>query len=157
MESGNVVVVQRAADARRTTSLDAVVVTGLTSGYVAHDTVSATKTDTPLIETPQSISVITRDQMDARAVQSVSEALRYTPGVMAEEFGGVETKSDYFSLRGFSDASPYLDGLSTLTYFTVLAPVLEIQGVERVDVLRGPSSVLYRCRTLQDGHTGISL
>lgn len=143
-EQDGVLIVQRATEARSvTTSLAAVTVTGLTSGYVAHDIVSATKTDTPLIETPQSITVITRDQMDARAVQSVSEALRYTPGVMAEEYGGVETKADYYSLRGFSDANPYLDGLSTLVYFTVLAPVVETEGLERVEVLRGPSSVLY--------------
>ncbi|WP_157956586.1 TonB-dependent siderophore receptor [Dyella sp. C11] len=143
-QKDGVLIVQRAPQAKRgVTPLAAVNVTGLTTGYVAHDSTAGTKTDTPLIETPQSISVITRDQMDARAVQSVSEALRYTPGVMAEANGSLVTETDYYTVRGFIDANPYLDGLSTLTYFTVLAPVIETEGLERVEVLRGPASVLY--------------
>ncbi|KJV34856.1 hypothetical protein VI08_09165 [Luteibacter yeojuensis] len=155
-EQDGVLLIQVSSDARAaTTALDAVTVTGLTSGYVAHETTAATKTTTPLLETPQSITVITRDQLDARAVQSVSQALRYTPGVLAEEFGGVETKADYFSLRGFPDANPYLDGLSTLTYFTVLAPVIETEGLDRVEVLRGPSSVLYGQATSPGGMVNV--
>ncbi len=52
---------------------------GPVQGYVAEDSASGSKTDTPLIETPQSISVITRDQMTAQGVESLAQALRYTP------------------------------------------------------------------------------
>jgi iron complex outermembrane receptor protein len=57
------------------------------AGYVANDSTLATKTDTPLLETPQSISVITRDEIDAQAPQSLNEALRYAPGLVAESEG----------------------------------------------------------------------
>ena len=53
-------------------------------GYVAPVTTTGTKTDTPLIEAPQSVGVVTRDQMNDQAAQSVSSALRYTAGVVSE-------------------------------------------------------------------------
>jgi iron complex outermembrane receptor protein len=53
-------------------------------GYVAHQNSTGTKTDTPLLETPQSVSVVTRQQMDDQNAQRVSQALRYTTGVVPE-------------------------------------------------------------------------
>lgn len=55
-------------------------------GYVAEAQVMATKGDIPLIETPQSITVITRKRMDAQEVNTMAGALRYTAGVQAETF-----------------------------------------------------------------------
>lgn len=109
-------------------------------GYVAPVTSTATKTDTPLIETPQSISVITRDQLDDRAVQSITEALGYTAGTFSSTFA--DPRFDDPIIRGFS-AGPnqFLDGLRILRTFG--APAIEPYGLERVEVLRGPSSVLY--------------
>ncbi|WP_245465906.1 TonB-dependent receptor plug domain-containing protein, partial [Mesorhizobium sp. M7A.T.Ca.TU.009.02.1.1] len=60
---------------------------GPVKGYVATKGSTGTKTDTPLIETPQSISVITRDQMEAQAVDSLNSALRYTPGATGNLYG----------------------------------------------------------------------
>ncbi len=57
---------------------------GPVAGYVASDNVTSTKTDAPLVETPQSVSVVTRQQMDDQGVQTVSQALRYTAGVVPE-------------------------------------------------------------------------
>lgn len=111
--------------------------------YVAKQSDTATKTNTPLVETPQSISVITAGQMQDQAVQSVGQALRYTAGVIGEEYGGLNTTIDYFMVRGFPNQFPFIDGLSTETYFTLLAPAVNPYGLERIDVLRGPSSVLY--------------
>ena len=111
-------------------------------GFTATRSSAGSKTDTPLLETPQSISVITQQQMEAQGVQSVSEALRYAPGVLAEQYGGTDTRSDNYVVRGFADSFPFLDGLSTLTYFSLMSPVVEPYGLERVEVLRGPSSVL---------------
>src|SRR5688500_6464634 len=54
---------------------------------------STTKTDTPLIETPQSISVITREEMDVRAVATVADALSYSAGVQAEA-AGIDSRVD---------------------------------------------------------------
>lgn len=112
-------------------------------GFVAKRGSTASKTDTPLIEVPQSISVVTRDQLDVRDVDSDQEALRYTPGVVAEPFGSHSTGffNRFFILRGFSsqNGGDYLDGMRVPDFYGRFEPY----GYERIDVLRGPSSVLY--------------
>ncbi len=112
-------------------------------GYVGHRSVAATKTDTPLIETPQSVSVIQHEQLRDQAVRTVSEALRYTPGVVPEEYGGTDLRVDQYMVRGFASNNPYLDGLTTAGRYTLLAPKIDPYELDRVEVLRGPSSVLY--------------
>lgn len=113
------------------------------SGYVATRSATATKSDTPLNETPQSISVITARQMDDQGVQSIGQALRYTAGVIGEQYGGLNDTVNYFTVRGFPNSFPFIDGLSTETYFTLLSPSTDPYSLERIDVLRGPASVLY--------------
>ena len=116
--------------------------TGPVVGYLAHQSVTSTKTDTPLLETPQSVSVVTRDQMVAQGARNVSQALEYTPGVTPLSFGP-NAFFDSFKVRGF-DAPRYLDGLrlpSDITTFA--APRIETYGLERLEVLKGPSSGLY--------------
>ena len=112
-------------------------------GYLANQSASGTKTDTPLLETPQSISVVTKDQIAAQGAQTIVEALRYTPGVTLDTFGAT-TFFDSGKLRGF-DAPRYLDGLRLPidpgTQFAY--PRIEPYGLERLEVLRGPSSGLY--------------
>ena len=111
------------------------------SGYVADAGAAATKTDTPIIETPQSISVVTRQQMDDQQPQSLNEALRYSPGVIPETQG---TASNFWSgsslqLRGFTPAV-YQDGLQDdATGNDLLDPYF----YQSVEVLSGPASVLY--------------
>lgn len=112
-----------------------------TQGYVARTSTAGTKTDTPLIEVPQSISVVTRDQMDARAVQSVGQALDYTAGVLSQPFGS-DPRFDYPIIRGFpADNSMYLNGLKLMRPAGTTA--IDPYGLERIDVVRGPASVLY--------------
>ena len=113
-----------------------------TQGCFSRRDITGTKPDTPLSEIPQSVSVINREQLDSRQVQSLGEALRYTPGVQAETFGA-DPHVDFFSIRGFStnDTGIYLNGLRVSPGVTALAP--EPYGVERIDVLKGPASVLY--------------
>lgn len=140
-----------ASGASAAMTLSAVTVTGRTvpagppgdgrDAYVATRSTVGTKTDTPIIELPQSVSVVTQQQLELQSVQSVSESLRYVSGVLAEQYGG-DSRSDNYLVRGFADSFPYLDGLSTLNYFTVLSPVIEPYGLDRVEVLRGPSAVL---------------
>ena len=115
---------------------------GPIQGYVAHQSATATKTDTPLLETPQAISVVGREQMQAQNAQSLVEALRYTPGVISN-FGTVDTRFDSIRVRGFL-APLFLDGMllpSGATQFGRIRP--DPFGLERVEVLRGPSSALY--------------
>ncbi len=112
---------------------------GPVPGYVARRSATATKTDTPLVETPQSISVITRDQLETQNVRTVNEALRYSPGAFASSVDG---RGEYFSVRGFT-ADIYLDGLRV----PIVAPAygfrIEPHGMERIELLRGTSSALY--------------
>ena len=113
-----------------------------TQGFVSRRAATGTKTDTPLNEIPQSVSVINREQLDSRQVQSLGEALRYTAGVQSEAFGA-DPHVDWFNIRGFSanDTGLYLNGLRVSPGVTALAP--EPYGLERIDVLKGPASVLY--------------
>ncbi|WP_205297255.1 TonB-dependent siderophore receptor [Candidatus Pantoea multigeneris] len=136
-----------ASQASAEETLKVVANTSDSSGLVATRSKSATKTDTPLLETPQSISVITRQQMDLQDVRSLNEALRYTAGVAAEQWGGVSA-FDQFSIRGFNYGSTgfndqFLDGLrmnNGLVYgFQQVDPFL----LESISVVRGPASVLY--------------
>jgi iron complex outermembrane receptor protein len=111
------------------------------AGYVANDSMLATKTDTPLLETPQSISVITRDQMDAQAPQSINEALRYAPGIVPESQGTTSSfwNASSLQLRGFIP-DIYQDGLTDDATGNTL---LDAYFYQRIEVLEGPSSVLY--------------
>ncbi|RAI60718.1 TonB-dependent siderophore receptor [Roseicella frigidaeris] len=116
--------------------------TGPVRGFVARQNLSGTKTDTPLLETPQSVSVITRDQMDARAVQDTQQALRYAPGVFAEPYGS-DIRYGWSTVRGYSlQGAQFLDGMR-LPFGTYAIPQVEPWGLERLELLRGPASVLY--------------
>jgi iron complex outermembrane recepter protein len=109
------------------------------SGYVATASSVGTKTDTPVLETPQSVSVVTRDQIDNLAATSLQDTLRYTAGASASN--GQSLNFDEVSLRGFSDASIFRDGLLIQAngYYGTVEPY----GLERVEVLKGPASILY--------------
>ena len=112
-----------------------------TVGYVATESMTATKTDTPIIEVPQSISVITQDQIREQGAQTLNQVLRYTSGVTPESRGSVATRLDQFTVRGFSAAS-FLDGMRIFGSRDAL-PQFDSYRLERVDVLKGPSSVMF--------------
>lgn len=115
--------------------------TGPIEGYVAKRTITGSKTDTPVLEVPQSVFVVTRNQMDDRAVQNVGQALDYTAGVLGQPFG-TDPRFDAPLLRGFSAAnSQYLNGLKLSRDQGSVS--IEQYGLERIDVLLGPASVLY--------------
>lgn len=101
---------------------------------------TATKTDTAIVDVPQAISVITADQIAARGATGVQEALRYTPGVRTEP-NGADYRFDYVTGRGGFDAQSYIDGMRQPTTFYTSR--VEAYNLDRIEVLRGPSSVLY--------------
>ncbi|CAM3045728.1 TonB-dependent siderophore receptor [Moritella viscosa] len=112
-------------------------------GYVGENSMTATKTDMPISKTPRAVSVVTREQMDDRASVSVADALQYTPSIQAN-FYGEDNKQDWFVIRGFNQANDglYQDGTrvdSSSFYSYQVDPF----GLERVEILRGPASVLY--------------
>lgn len=110
-------------------------------GYVATRGRTATKTDTPLLETAQSISVIPRDQITDQNAQTLNQILRYTAGVTPETRGAVATRYDMFTIRGFN-ADKYWNGLKQQDLYYI-APQLDPYLLERVEVLKGPNSTLY--------------
>ncbi|ARU88241.1 TonB-dependent siderophore receptor [Pseudomonas sp. M30-35] len=119
---------------------------GNIDGYNATHSSVATKTSLPLLETSQSVSVVTREQMDDQGAQTVAEAMRYTPGVMTNPYGATH-RYDYVAMRGFNDGSVdnlFLDGLKMMgdsgTYSSLQ---VDPYFLERIDILKGPSSVLY--------------
>lgn len=114
--------------------------------YLARWSTGVTKANTPLLETPISVSVVSRQQIDDQKPRSVSEALRYTPGAFVGLVGSAD-RYDYIALRGFIDNSTdnsVLDGLKLLGDSAAFNSVqIDPYFLERIDVFRGPSSVLY--------------
>ncbi|SEM52977.1 iron complex outermembrane recepter protein [Luteibacter sp. UNCMF331Sha3.1] len=123
--------VQLAPVAVRGVSVDA--------GYTRSDASGATKTDTPIIETPQAISVISNAQMRDQGVLTVQDALRYSAGVRADAYG-VDSRGDDAFVRGTS-FTQYLDGLRQ--NFGYAYARTEPYFLDRIEIVRGPSSVLY--------------
>lgn len=113
---------------------------GASSGYVATRTAAGSKTDTPIVEAPRSMSVITRQQLDDRQVLNLNDALRYTAGVQSSGYGS-DSRADWLRVRGF-DPTQFLDGLP-LPKGSFANPKVEPWNLERITVLRGPASSVY--------------
>jgi iron complex outermembrane recepter protein len=115
-------------------------------GYVAKRSASGTKSDTALIETPQSISVIGKQQLEDQKPRAIGEALNYTPGAFTG-LAGSSNRYDYVALRGFKDSSvdsTLLDGLRMLSdQGSYSSMQVDPFFLERIDVVRGPASVLF--------------
>lgn len=109
-------------------------------GFVAPRTATATKTDTPVNETPQSITIVTRDQIDAQGAQTIPQALLYTAGVQVDR-NGADQRADYIFSRGFA-VDQYVDGTRLLQGVWAV-PQIDSFTLERVEILKGPASVLY--------------
>jgi len=120
-------------DSEEAATLDPVVV-------VAERAETATKTDTPLVETPQAISVVSEELFTERGARNLQETLRYTAGVTAESYG-LDTRGENFFVRSL-DPAQYLDGMRKVYNFSPI-PRADVYTLERVEVLRGPSGVLY--------------
>lgn len=145
---------QPAATSSGVTALQPMVVQGFAlgnalgdmQGYNATHSSVATKTSMPLLETSQTVSVVTRQQMDDQGARTVAQALRYTPGLMSSPYGST-TRYDYVALRGINDGSVdnlYLDGQKMLGDSSTYSSLqVDQYFLERIDVLKGPSSVLY--------------
>ena len=118
--------------------------TGPIDGYTADTTVTGTKTATSITETPQSISTVTADEIEDQNAANLAEVLRYTAGARGETFG-FEPRTTFLRIRGFDVATSGLfrDNLKLSNPDFAAGYNLEPYGAERIDVLKGPSSVLY--------------
>lgn len=118
--------------------------TGHVQGYVAKRSATGTKTDSAIIETPQSISVVTSDRIQAIGATTLKDTMSYTPGVGISPYGS-DSRYDWITVRGFDAYSPgfYMDGLPLRNNGNFGLWKTDNYGLERVEILRGPSSVLY--------------
>lgn len=111
---------------------------------IAEVVVTASKTPTRLTEVPQSVSVVTREEMDLRGVQDLNGALSYSAGIKFRDYPGQQGMQEFF-LRGFrannTAGAVFRDGLRQ--QFNGLDGDAETYGLERVEFLKGPASVLY--------------
>ncbi|EID6530346.1 ferrichrome porin FhuA [Escherichia coli] len=118
---------------------------GPTATIAARQSATGTKTDTPIQKVPQSISVVTAEEMALHQPKSVKEALSYTPGVAVGTRGASNTY-DYLIIRGFAadgqSQNNYLNGLKLQGNFYNDA-VIDPYMLERAEIMRGPVSVLY--------------
>ncbi|WP_430472674.1 TonB-dependent siderophore receptor [Thalassospira lucentensis] len=115
----------------------------VTNSYVAARSLTASKTDTAIIDEAASVSVITQKELETRNVQRVAEALGYTSGVTIDLYG-TDQRSDFASVRGFYQPTlgNYRDGLPQRVYnFTNSRQ--EPYGLQQIDVLKGSTSSLF--------------
>jgi len=125
-----------AADAAtgKAVTLDDVVV----QGQRRRETSAALKLDAPTLETPQAVSTVTRETLDAQGARRLPEALRNVAGITRNDVYGF---FDGFNLRGFNASADatYLDGL----LWSNAMATTELSGLDRVEVVKGPASGLY--------------
>ena len=111
-------------------------------GFVASTSTAATKTGAPLIEIPQSVSVVTSDQMIARNVQTVNEAIQYSGSVSVDTYG-TESRFDYINIRGFNQSTYGLFRDNSRWQSGTVSGQVDPYLLQEVDIVKGPASVLY--------------
>lgn len=113
---------------------------GPVAGYNAKRSATGTKTDTPLLQTPVSVQVISREVMDDQQILTIGDAIKNVSGVYTRQ-GPDGNTADAFNIRGFqveSYGGSYLDGVKDYSR----APK-ETAGLERIEVLKGPAAIMY--------------
>ncbi|SOZ36052.1 TonB-dependent receptor [Cupriavidus neocaledonicus] len=108
----------------------------LGAGYNPPNAVSATKTEAPLRDVPQTVNVVTAEVMRDQHATSMQDALKNVPGV---SFSHGDGQRDQVSIRGFTAiADQFVDGIrDDALYFR------DMSNVDRVEVIKGPAAVLY--------------
>ncbi|WP_027910410.1 TonB-dependent siderophore receptor [Pseudomonas sp. URMO17WK12:I4] len=119
---------------------------GSMDGYNATHSSVSTKTSKALAKTAQSVSVVTREQIGRQGALTAADAMRYSPGVLTNPYGNTH-RYDYLAIRGINDGSVdniTIDGLKSMgdpgSYSSLQ---IDPYFIERIDILKGPSSVLY--------------
>jgi len=114
---------------------------GPVTGYRATRTATATKTDTPLRDVPQSIQIVPRDLITDRQETSLTGAVETVSGVRQSSTAG--NRAETFLIRGFSTPSYAIDGVMLNPTGDRPETFLDLANVERVEVLKGPASAIY--------------
>ncbi|MBN8941079.1 MAG: TonB-dependent siderophore receptor [Rhizobiales bacterium] len=119
-----------------TITVQGAAVGGGVTGYLATRTSTATKTDTPLRDVPQSVSVVTRQFLDDTAARSIADATRYVPGV-GVQYG--EGNRDALVIRGQTTTADFFaDGVrDDVQYYR------DFYNIDRVEFLKGPNAMIF--------------
>lgn len=113
------------------------------TGYTTGSTATGLKSGAPVTEVPQTVNTVTQQELIDRDPARVESALAYVPGIVSPSWGG-DDRYDQFSIRGF-DIGVYglfRDGLINKAQ-SYSAYKVEPYMLQRIDVLKGPASVLY--------------
>jgi len=108
-----------------------------TRGYRPDLVSSATKTDSPIVDTPASVSVVTEDVIEDQNARSVSEALRNVPGVEPGPNPANVSVQEEFIIRGFENTLVNVNGVERRS-----TGPLSTANIESIEVLKGPFSVM---------------
>lgn len=120
--------------------LDEIKVTASTSGLISYVSATGAKNDTPIVDTPQSVSVLTARRFADLGAETIQDALGYVAGVYNGPYG-VDSRGDWSQIRSVSPVQ-YLDGLRTnFNHYNNTRP--NPFSMQQVEILKGPSSVLY--------------
>ncbi len=145
--SADTVTVEHLPGNRENAALEALVVTaelqsahGPVDGYRADRAATATKTDALVIDIPAAIQVVPRDVIEDQGATRLAEVVRNVSSIQTGDSQG--NRNDNFTIRGFSNSRIARDGFLSIPTFTE-AGFLDLANVERVEVLKGPASVLY--------------
>jgi len=114
---------------------------GPVTGYRATRTATATKTDTPLRDVPQSIQVVPRELITDRQETSLTGAVETVSSVRQNSTSG--NRAETFLIRGFNSPAYAIDGVMLNPTGDRPETFLDLANVERVEVLKGPASAIY--------------
>ena len=112
---------------------------GPVEGYKASRSATATKTDTPIIDVPQSIQVVPREVIEDQKATSLADVAKNVSGVQAS--GTFGNRAEALRVRGFEQFAFTADGMPSSQFF--VESFLDLANVERVEVVKGPASVIY--------------
>ncbi|MEM6929934.1 MAG: TonB-dependent siderophore receptor, partial [Myxococcota bacterium] len=128
----------------QTAELGTITVVSRRGGFVPTALSAGSKIGARPLDTPQSVSVITQDQLEVQDATTLAEALRYSPGIQSEVFG-FEPRFTWLRIRGLdaTQSGLFQDGLQLRNVSFAVDYNVEPYGMERIELLRGPASVLY--------------
>jgi outer membrane receptor for ferric coprogen and ferric-rhodotorulic acid len=124
------------ADADQAQDLDRILVVSQRAQRVSN---GATNLDLAIKDTPQSISVISREQMDAFGANTLNDALRLATGIQVEEW---ETNRTNYLSRGFEIENTQIDGIGLPNGWGIVTGAMDSYGYDKIEVIRGANGLL---------------